>query len=261
MDASMAFPCFDQPDLKARFTLDLQHPATWSVIGNTAPISASETHSQFAETRPISTYLFAFAAGPFAAVRSKNSAEPTIYVRKSQLARAQQEAPAGAADGRPRHRLPIRLLLPAVSLPQVRSRPHSRLPVRRHGARRRDLSQRRRRPLSLDADRERLLPPQHPRPSRDLPPMVRRPRHHALVRRPLAQGRLRAVHGLQSPGAIRARLEPMEALLRRHQAAGLRDRRDPGHHPHLPESRQPEGRQIGLRSDRLPEGPRRPKAA
>jgi hypothetical protein len=27
MDASMAFPCFDQPDLKARFTLDLQHPA------------------------------------------------------------------------------------------------------------------------------------------------------------------------------------------------------------------------------------------
>ena len=27
MDASMAFPCFDQPDLKARFTLDLEHPA------------------------------------------------------------------------------------------------------------------------------------------------------------------------------------------------------------------------------------------
>ena len=93
MDASMAFPCFDQPDLKARFTLDLRHPATWSVIGNTAPISASETRAQFAETRPISTYLFAFAAGPFAAVRSQNSAEPTIYVRKSQLARAQQEAP------------------------------------------------------------------------------------------------------------------------------------------------------------------------
>ena len=26
MDASMAFPCFDQPDLKGRFTLDLEHP-------------------------------------------------------------------------------------------------------------------------------------------------------------------------------------------------------------------------------------------
>jgi aminopeptidase N len=93
MDASMAFPCFDQPDLKARFTLDIQHPDGWSVIGNTAPVTASGTHAQFAETRPISTYLFAFAAGPFAAVRSQNPAEPTVYVRKSQLARAQQEAP------------------------------------------------------------------------------------------------------------------------------------------------------------------------
>jgi aminopeptidase N len=72
MDASMAFPCFDQPDLKARFTLDLQHPDGWSVVGNTAPVTASGTHAQFAETRPISTYLFAFAAGPFAAVRSQN---------------------------------------------------------------------------------------------------------------------------------------------------------------------------------------------
>jgi aminopeptidase N len=93
MDASMAFPCFDQPDLKARFTLDIQHPNGWTVIGNTAPVIASGTHAQFAETRPISTYLFAFAAGPFAAVRSQNPAEPTVYVRKSQLARAQQEAP------------------------------------------------------------------------------------------------------------------------------------------------------------------------
>jgi len=102
MDASMAFPCFDQPDLKARFTLDLEYPSAWTAIGNTAPVSATGTHSTFAETRPISTYLFAFAAGPFAAIRSLNPAAPTIYVRRSQLARAQQEAPqvqAMAASG------------------------------------------------------------------------------------------------------------------------------------------------------------------
>jgi aminopeptidase N len=93
MDASMAFPCFDQPDLKARFTLDLERPAGWYVIGNTAPVAVDDRHAQFAETRPISTYLFAFAAGPFSAVRSKNPTEPTVYVRKSQLTRAQQEAP------------------------------------------------------------------------------------------------------------------------------------------------------------------------
>jgi aminopeptidase N len=93
MDASMAFPCFDQPDLKAKFTLDLEHPAGWTVIGNTASMAVDDGHAHFAETRPISTYLFAFAAGQFSAVRSKNAGEPTLYVRKSQLARAEEEAP------------------------------------------------------------------------------------------------------------------------------------------------------------------------
>jgi aminopeptidase N len=93
MDASMAFPCFDQPDLKGKFTLDVEHPAGWTVIGNTAPMAAEDGHARFGETRPISTYLFAFAAGPFSAVRSKIPAEPTVYVRKSQRARAEEEAP------------------------------------------------------------------------------------------------------------------------------------------------------------------------
>ena len=93
MDASMAFPCFDQPDLKARFTLDLEHPASWTAIGNSTPVSVSGTETKFAETRPISTYLFAFAAGPFASIQAKSAGEPVIYARKSQLSRATQEAP------------------------------------------------------------------------------------------------------------------------------------------------------------------------
>src|SRR3977135_922448 len=69
-DASSAFPCFDQPDLKARFTLALRLPRAWTAVGN-APIAATEDVSsgqrrfRFAATAPISTYLFAFAAGPF----------------------------------------------------------------------------------------------------------------------------------------------------------------------------------------------------
>ncbi len=72
MDASMAFPCFDQPDLKARFTLDVQAPMDWTVVGNTTAISVTKDGTNavttFSETRPISTYLFAFAAGPFVPV-------------------------------------------------------------------------------------------------------------------------------------------------------------------------------------------------
>jgi aminopeptidase N len=97
MDASMAFPCFDQPDLKARFTLTVLHPTAWTVIGNTAvsqsTVSPTSSQTSFTETRPISTYLFAFAAGPFARVAPAAAGQPALYVRKSQLARAQTEAP------------------------------------------------------------------------------------------------------------------------------------------------------------------------
>ncbi len=34
MDASLAFPCFDQPDLKARFTLTVSVPQDWMVVSN-----------------------------------------------------------------------------------------------------------------------------------------------------------------------------------------------------------------------------------
>jgi aminopeptidase N len=97
MDASMAFPCFDQPDLKARFTLELTAPENWTMISNTlvereAAAGAGQKRTWFAETRPISTYLFAFAAGPFRKLRELPGT-PGLYVRKSKFDRAQAEAP------------------------------------------------------------------------------------------------------------------------------------------------------------------------
>lgn len=96
MDASMAIPCFDQPDLKARFSLVVTAPSAWTVIANTAPTVASRGATKlwsFPASRPISTYLFAFAAGPWAAIHGAQAGEPTLYVRQSQLARAKAEAP------------------------------------------------------------------------------------------------------------------------------------------------------------------------
>ena len=96
MDASMAFPCFDQPDLKAKFNLQVNAPADWTVIANTASTSVTRegtnSVSSFPETRPISTYLFAFTAGPWVNVHP-TPGSPGLYVRKSQAARAASEAP------------------------------------------------------------------------------------------------------------------------------------------------------------------------
>jgi aminopeptidase N len=97
MDASLAFPCFDQPDLKARFTLHVTAPTAWTVVSNTkvqqAAASGAISNVNFEETQPISTYLFAFAAGPF----EQLEASPLrLFVRKSMLPRAKEEWPAVA---------------------------------------------------------------------------------------------------------------------------------------------------------------------
>ncbi len=96
MDASMAFPCFDQPDLKARFRLAISAPTSWTVVSNTQAESFESVGKQqlirFRETPPLSTYLFAFAAGPFRKVH-EFPGMPGLYVRQSMLKRAEAEGP------------------------------------------------------------------------------------------------------------------------------------------------------------------------
>jgi len=67
--ASTMFPCFDQPDIKARFSLTLELPEGFEAISNNSiesDTSANGTRQmRFSAGKPISTYLFAFAAGRF----------------------------------------------------------------------------------------------------------------------------------------------------------------------------------------------------
>ena len=69
-DAKRMFTCFDQPDLKATFDVTVTAPAHWQVISNGATTSiedrgAARVHT-FATTAPMSTYLVALIAGPYA---------------------------------------------------------------------------------------------------------------------------------------------------------------------------------------------------
>ena len=68
--AHEAFPSFDQPDLKARFRLELLIPAAWTAVANgevleRAAAGRRMARVRFAETEPIPTYLVSFAAGRF----------------------------------------------------------------------------------------------------------------------------------------------------------------------------------------------------
>ena len=67
--ARYAFPCFDQPSLKARYSLTLDMPASWQATANGVETGRETANDRavvrFAETQPLPTYLFSFAAGKF----------------------------------------------------------------------------------------------------------------------------------------------------------------------------------------------------
>ena len=101
--AREVLPCFDQPDLKARWTLELEIPAGWRALANGVPVSPDgalqtkatrsgstrgewthdgsthdgSTHDGstrwlFAETDPLPSYLFAFLAGELDALEHRD---------------------------------------------------------------------------------------------------------------------------------------------------------------------------------------------
>jgi aminopeptidase N len=67
--ARTVFPVFDQPNLKASFTLALTVPKTWQALANgplqDSTVTAESKTYRFAPSDTISTYLFSFAAGKF----------------------------------------------------------------------------------------------------------------------------------------------------------------------------------------------------
>ncbi|MDO4191384.1 MAG: M1 family aminopeptidase [Bacteroidales bacterium] len=63
--ARTVFPCFDQPNIKAHFDLQLYLPHGWVAVSNGAVTEQRDGYVHFSKTEPLPTYLFAFAAGIF----------------------------------------------------------------------------------------------------------------------------------------------------------------------------------------------------
>ena len=86
-DAQRVYACFDQPDLKTTFELEVDAPAGWHVVSVTAPdvipaelaadgLASNEAsgttasgHWHFPPTPPLSTYVTSVIAGPYHVVR------------------------------------------------------------------------------------------------------------------------------------------------------------------------------------------------
>ncbi len=92
-DAHLVFACFDQPDIKMRFSLNVDAPADWVVVSNGEAVGQPQPGTAgtwtFATTPLISPYIAAVVAGAYHGIdatytRSDGSTIPLgLYVRRS----------------------------------------------------------------------------------------------------------------------------------------------------------------------------------
>lgn len=96
--ARMALPVFDQPNLKARWSLTLDVPGDWTALSNGRAHNVEKLDNgrrfHFARTQPISTYLFTFVVGDFESVTSEvGGRSMTMYHRESDSVKVARNAP------------------------------------------------------------------------------------------------------------------------------------------------------------------------
>ncbi len=97
--ASTLFPCFDQPNIKAKYVLEATVPKDWTVITG-GPLKAKsdkgdKIHFQFEESDAMSTYLFSMVAGKFQTVTENPGAfDMTLLYRETDTAKVKYSIPA-----------------------------------------------------------------------------------------------------------------------------------------------------------------------
>jgi aminopeptidase N len=91
--APKVFACFDQPDLKAPFTLTVTAPEDSTVVGNGVADRREDGRWQIAPIGPIPPYLVTVAVGPLHAVHTEHDGIPLgLYARRSLAAELDREA-------------------------------------------------------------------------------------------------------------------------------------------------------------------------
>ena len=194
--APTVFACFDQPDLKAPYTVAVSAPVGWTVLGNGAATVVAPGRTELATTLPLATYFVTVCAGPYASVRAEHDGIPLgVHARRSLEPYLREQAEHLLETTRAcfdhYHRL-FGIRYPFGEYHQVFVPEFNAGAMENPGLR--DLPRHDDLPRGGDA-RPGALAQQHHR-ARDGAHVVRRPGDDDLVGRPVAQRVVRRVHGL-----------------------------------------------------------------
>jgi aminopeptidase N len=98
-EAHRLFPCFDQPDIKGRYSVEVTAPAQWEVVTNSPsagvePTSDGRRRHRFVQSEVFSTYLMALIGGPYVVRRTThNGLSLGLYSRRSMESLLADQAP------------------------------------------------------------------------------------------------------------------------------------------------------------------------
>jgi len=104
-DARHAFPCYDEPAIRAPIGLQIQHDKSYSAHSNmplidTIPIAGTDyVISKFDDTPPVQTYLLAFLISPFDFVSNNDPEIPQrIFAKPTSIANGEADFALSIAD-------------------------------------------------------------------------------------------------------------------------------------------------------------------
>ena len=89
--APSVFACFDQPDLKAPYTLHVRAPEDWTVVANASGDQVERGRWEFERTQPLSTYFVALVAGPYHRITDEHDGIPLGLLCRASMARGLED--------------------------------------------------------------------------------------------------------------------------------------------------------------------------
>jgi aminopeptidase N len=86
--APSVFACFDQPDLKAPYTLHVTAPTDWTVVANAEGHEVEPGTWEFGQTQPLSTYFVTLVGGPYQRIADEHDGIPLGLLCRDSMAGA-----------------------------------------------------------------------------------------------------------------------------------------------------------------------------